>query len=101
MTSDDTNATDQLLDDMRARLTRTTEADPLLGTVELTTWELDHLLDQVAGLDAHLLASEYANGRHAHVNRKLGATITAIEQALTTHPDGPLADAITGILRGR
>lgn len=100
MTSDDTNATDQLLDDLRARLTRATDTDPLLGTVELTTWELAHLLDQATVIDAQLLAHEFTTGRQSRVIRKRNATITAIEQALTDHP-GPLADTITGILHGR
>jgi len=100
VTSDDTSADNQLLGDLRARLARATEADPLLGTVELTTWELAHVLELHDRQDSRLRAGEFTQGRLSHVVRKRNATLDAVTLAVLAGESGPLADTISDILHG-
>lgn len=106
--SDDTPRIDRLLDSLRARrdlaVERATEAGleelAAFGTVELTVDEVDQLLDLVRSQDSEIMVHEYVSGRQVRFAQESTAMIEAIEQAVAGQ-EGPLAEAITEILKGR
>jgi len=106
--SDDTPAFDRLLAGLRARRDlaahRATDAGlgelAEFGTVEITVAELDQLLAKIDDLDTQLMTHEFVAGQHLKQTRVTAAMIEDLEQAVAGQ-DGPLADAIIGILEAR